>query len=109
MHRKSAEQSQRDTERGEIVALPITLSVMVLLFGGFVAAAHPGDRRAVLDGRRPRRALRLSLLLDLDPSVASVTTVMGLGLSIDYALLLIVQRYREERGPRPATARTRSR
>ncbi|MGN6090694.1 MAG: MMPL family transporter, partial [Actinomycetales bacterium] len=40
--------------------------------------------------------LGFSHLLQLDPSVASVTTVMGLGLSIDYALLL-VSRFREER------------
>ncbi|HTE74524.1 MAG TPA: MMPL family transporter [Actinomycetes bacterium] len=97
LQRESAEQSQRDTERGELVALPITLAVMVLLFGGFVAAGVPllGALCSIAGGLAA--LLGVSYLMDLDPSVPSVTTVMGLGLSIDYALL-IVQRYREERG-----------
>ena len=97
LRRESAEQSQRDTERGEFVALPITLIVMVLLFGGFVAAGIPlmGALCSIAGGLAALYVL--SYLMDLDPAVPSVTTVMGLGLSIDYALL-IVQRYREERG-----------
>ena len=97
LQRESAEQSQRDTERGELVALPITLAVMVVLFGGFVAAGIPllGALCSIAGGLAA--LLGISYLMDLDPSVPSVTTVMGLGLSIDYALL-IVQRYREERG-----------
>ncbi len=92
-----AEQSQRDTELGEFVALPITLVVMVFLFGGLVAAGIPfiGALASIAGGLATLYAL--SFQLDLDPSVPSVTTVMGLGLSIDYALL-IVARYREERG-----------
>jgi RND superfamily putative drug exporter len=97
LQEESAEQSQRDTERGELVALPITLAVMVVLFGGFVAAGIPllGALCSIAGGLAA--LLGISYLMDLDPSVPSVTTVMGLGLSIDYALL-IVQRYREERG-----------
>jgi len=97
LQRESAEQSQRDTERGEFVALPITLVVMVFLFGGLVAAGIPliGAFCSIAGGLAALYGI--SFAMDLDPSVPSVTTVMGLGLSIDYALL-IVQRYREERG-----------
>ncbi len=97
LDRESAEQSQRDIERGELVALPITLVVMVLLFGGFVAAGIPllGAFCSIAGGLAALYGI--SFLMDLDPSVPSVTTVMGLGLSIDYALL-VVARYREERG-----------
>ena len=97
LQRESAAQSQRDTERGEFVALPITLLVMVVLFGGLVAAGIPllGAFASIAGGLAA--LFGLSFALNLDPSVPSVTTVMGLGLSIDYALL-IVQRYREERG-----------
>jgi RND superfamily putative drug exporter len=97
LQRESAEQSQRDTERGEFVALPITLVVMVLLFGGLVAAGLPllGAFCSIAGGLAALYGM--SHLMALDPAVPSVTTVMGLGLSIDYALL-IVQRYREERG-----------
>jgi putative drug exporter of the RND superfamily len=97
LQRESAEQSQQDTERGEAVALPITMLVMVFLFGGFVAAGIPllGAFCSIAGGLAALFAF--SFVLPLDPSVPSVTTVLGLGLSIDYALLM-VQRYREERG-----------
>ena len=39
--------------------------------------------------------LGLSYLLDLDATVVNVVTVLGLGLSIDYGLL-VVSRFREE-------------
>ncbi|TMQ97405.1 MMPL family transporter [Actinomadura soli] len=95
--RAFAEQSQRDIEHGEMVALPLTLLVMVFVFGGLFAAGLPilaalgsiGGGLAVLYG--------FSFVTDLDPDAASVTTVLGLGVCIDYALLL-VNRYREERG-----------
>ena len=93
--REETQQVKRDTEHGELIALPITLAVMVVIFAGFLAAAIPvlGAIAAVAGGLA---ALYLfSFHLQLDPSVPSVTTVMGLGLSIDYALLL-VSRYREE-------------
>ncbi len=79
LRRESAEQSQRDTERGEFVALPITLIVMVLLFGGFVAAGIPlmGALCSIAGGLAALYVL--SYLMDLDPAVPSVTTVMGLG------------------------------
>ena len=97
LQRESAEQSQKDTERGEAVAVPITLLVMVFLFGGLVAAGIPllGAFCSIAGGLAA--LFGFSFLLPLDPSVPSVTTVLGLGLSIDYALLM-VQRYREERG-----------
>jgi RND superfamily putative drug exporter len=97
LQRESAAQSQKDTERGEAVALPITLVVMVFLFGGLVAAGIPliGAFCSIAGGLAALFAF--SFVIPLDPSVPSVTTVLGLGLSIDYALL-IVQRYREERG-----------
>jgi putative drug exporter of the RND superfamily len=92
-----AEQSQKDTELGEFVALPITLIVMVFLFGGLVAAGVPflGALASISGGLAA--LFGMSYLFELDPAVPSVTTVMGLGLSIDYSLL-IVSRYREERG-----------
>ena len=97
LQRESAAQSKKDTELGEYVALPITLVVMVFLFGGMVAAGIPllGAFCSIAGGLAALYGL--SYAMNLDPSVPSVTTVMGLGLSIDYALL-IVQRYREERG-----------
>ena len=96
VHREESAQTRRDTERGEMVALPITLAVMVVLFAGFLAAAIPVIGALVSVSGGLAALYGFSFLLDLDPSVASVTTVMGLGLSIDYSLLLI-SRFREER------------
>ncbi len=92
-----AEQSQKDTEVGEFIALPITLVVMVFLFGGLLAAGIPFLGALVSIAGGLASLYGLSHVMDLDPAVPSVTTVMGLGLSIDYALL-VVARYREERG-----------
>ena len=88
-------QIERDLRTGEAIALPIALVVMVLVFGGFLAASMPmlGALASIASG--------LGLLygfahvIDLDSSVVNVITLLGLGLSIDYGLL-IVSRYREE-------------
>jgi RND superfamily putative drug exporter len=97
LQRELGEQSERDTQLGEFVALPVTLVVMVFLFGGLVAAGIPFLGALCSIGGGLATLYGLSFAMDLDPAVPSVTTVMGLGLSIDYALL-IVSRYREERG-----------
>jgi len=94
---EATEQVERDLRRGESVALPIVLVVMVVIFGGVVAAGIPFLAAIASVAGALLSLLGFSYLLDLDPSVVSVATVMGLGLSIDYALLM-VSRYREERG-----------
>jgi len=97
LNAESNAQTQKDTELGEAIALPLTLLVMVVLFGGLAAAGIPLAGALVSIAGGLTGLLGWSYLLDLDPSVASVTTVLGLGLSIDYSLLVIT-RYREERG-----------
>jgi RND superfamily putative drug exporter len=96
LNREINEQTQRDVQRGEMVALPLTLLVMIVIFGGFVAASLPvlGAIASIAGGFATLYAF--STFMTLDPTVPTVTTVMGLGLSIDYSLLLI-SRYREER------------
>jgi RND superfamily putative drug exporter len=89
------DQVRADLETGEAIALPIALVVMVLVFGGFLAAAMPmaGALASIAGGLAV--LLGLTYLLDVDAAVVNVVTVLGLGLSIDYGLL-IVSRYREE-------------
>lgn len=88
-------QLEDDLKRGELVALPLSLLIMVVVFGGFLAAGVPliGALASIAGGLGA--LFGFSYLLDLDSSVVNVVTVMGLGLSIDYGLL-IVSRYREE-------------
>lgn len=88
-------QLEQDLQRGELVALPISLLVMVVVFGGFLAAGIPilGAIASIAGGLGALYGF--SFALELDSSVVNVVTVLALGLSIDYGLL-IVSRYREE-------------
>jgi putative drug exporter of the RND superfamily len=86
-----------DLETGEVVALPIALVVMLLVFGGFLAAAMPmvGAVASIAGGLAT--LWLLSFVMEVDASAVNVVTVLGIGLSIDYGLL-VVSRYREELG-----------
>ncbi|OCI31980.1 MMPL family transporter [Oerskovia enterophila] len=101
-------QVEKDLTTGEMIALPIALLVMVLVFGGFLAAAMPMAGAIASIGAGLGVLLALSYPLTIDASVVNVVTLLGLGLSIDYGLL-IVSRFREElhrlvdeRDPSPA-------
>ncbi len=84
-----------DLRTGEGVALPISLLVMVLVFGGFVAAGLPLAGAIASIGGGLAALWGFSQLIDLDATVVNVVTILGLGLCIDYGLL-IVSRFREE-------------
>mgnify|MGYP001765710764 CR=1 FL=1 len=88
-------QIARDLARGEGIALPLSLLLMVFVFGGFVAAGMPiaGAIASIAGGLTI--LLGFSHVMDLDASVVNIVTVMGLALCIDYGLLL-VSRFREE-------------
>ncbi|WP_055590335.1 MMPL family transporter [Streptacidiphilus griseoplanus] len=91
------QQTASDTRFGELVTLPITLVVMVLVFGGFAAASLPLIGAVASVGGALLAIFGFSRVMSLDTSVLPIATVLGLGLSIDYALLM-VSRFREERG-----------
>jgi RND superfamily putative drug exporter len=86
---------ESDLVRAEAVSLPISLVVMVLVFGGLLAAGMPiiGAIASILGGFGA--VLALSYAMKLDSVTVNVVTVIGLGLSIDYGLL-VVSRFREE-------------
>ena len=88
-------QVEKDLFTGETIALPAALLVMIMVFGGFLAASMPmvGAISSIAGGLGA--LLGLSYVIDLDSSVVNVVTILGLGLSIDYGLL-IVSRFREE-------------
>jgi RND superfamily putative drug exporter len=102
-------QTERDTQLGEAIALPATLIAMIFVFGGLVAAGVPFLGALVSISGGLLTLYGFSFVLDIEPSVLSVTTVLGLGLAIDYSLLM-VSRFREERAagldPPDAIART---
>jgi uncharacterized membrane protein YdfJ with MMPL/SSD domain len=88
-------QSSADLERGETVALPIALIVMLVVFGGFIAAGLPlvGAIGSILGAFGA--VFATTFATDIDATVINVITAVGLGLSVDYGLLL-VSRFREE-------------
>jgi len=98
-----------DLARSEMIALPITLILLVLIFGSVVAASLP-IVVGVLSIVGTFLVLQLlSGVTEVSIYSLNLTTMMGLGLAIDYSLFIIT-RYREElRGgyePRPAIVRT---
>ena len=88
-------QMKRDLALGELVALPVALIVMVVVFAGFLAAAMPIIGAITSIGVTLGLLWGLSYLTALHTSVVNVITALGLGLSIDYGLLM-VSRFREE-------------
>lgn len=84
-----------DLAKGEGLALPASLLVMVVVFGGFLAAGMPIVGAIASIGGGLGILLGFSYLMDLDATVVNIVTVMGLALCIDYGLLM-VSRFREE-------------
>jgi RND superfamily putative drug exporter len=89
--------SERDLLRGEAIALPIAIIAMFFILGGTVAAGMP--LLVAFAGVVMSLALLVGATMIGDVSIFSVNVVnmLGIGLGIDYGLLL-VNRFREERG-----------
>ena len=100
--------SHEDLIRAERVSLPLAAVLLLLIFGSVVAAGLP----AVVGGISVLVTLSIVFFLghvtDLSIFVQNISTMLGLGVSIDYALL-IVSRFREElaaNNPEAAVVRT---
>lgn len=86
---------QEDLLRAELIALPVTLVLLVLVFGSAIAALLPlGVGIVAIIGTNA--VLRgLTEFTDVSVFAQNLTTALGLGLAVDYALF-IVRRFREE-------------
>ncbi len=89
------EVTERDLRRAEIISFPFAAIALLFVFGSLVAAAVPG----LIGGTAVAVALAAMVLLsrvtDLSIFSLNLTTMLGLGLGIDYSLFL-VSRFREE-------------
>jgi RND superfamily putative drug exporter len=90
------EQAQRDLERGETLAMPVMLVLLFLVFRGIVAAVTPLVVAAVAVAGALLILLGVSQVADISAYSVNVITMLGLGLAVDYSLL-VISRFREER------------
>ncbi|MFD9407865.1 MMPL family transporter [Streptomyces sp. NPDC059989] len=95
VQREVTETIQEDLLRAEMIALPVTLVLLVLVFGSAIAALLPLGVGivAILGTNAVLRGL--TEFTDVSVFAQNLTTALGLGLAIDYALF-IVRRFREE-------------
>ncbi|MFF3623526.1 MMPL family transporter [Streptomyces sp. NPDC002467] len=101
--------AESDLQRAESVVLPGTLVLLVLVFGSVVAAALPLLIGVLAIAGTLLVLSVLAAVTDVSVFALNLTTALGLGLGIDYGLL-IVSRFREElaAGYRPRNAAVRT-
>jgi RND superfamily putative drug exporter len=102
-----AEASERGAREGEIMALPLTLLLLVAVFGSVRAALCPVLSAIVAVVVSIGCAGMMTMLLPWSPSVLmqNVVSLIGLALTIDYSLLTVNQfRRATEHGLAPREA-----
>lgn len=87
--------SQEDLAKAEMIGLPIALIVLILAFGGLIAASIPIVIGVVSILTTMGVVFFFSYGVDLTIFILNIVPMIGLALSIDFALLLI-NRYKEE-------------
>lgn len=87
--------SQEDLAKAEMIGLPIALIVLILAFGGLIAASIPLIIGVVSILTTMGAVYFFSYGADLTIFILNIVPMIGLALSIDFALLFI-NRYKEE-------------
>jgi len=86
--------SADDVKRGESLVIPVTLALLLVAFGSFVAALIPLAVGQLAIASTLAITGMLAHRWHLSILVQNLATMLGLGLGIDYALLM-VSRFRE--------------
>ncbi|MCH5642075.1 MMPL family transporter [Gordonia sp. ABSL49_1] len=89
------EQTSKDLAVAEGIAIPISFLVLIVIFGGAVAAALPVIIGIVSIVATFALLRFIAVFADVSIFALNLTTALGLALAIDYTLLLVT-RYREE-------------
>jgi putative drug exporter of the RND superfamily len=87
--------TQQDVEHAEIAALPIALLVLLVVFGTLIAAAMPLLLAVVAVVTALGVIYAIALQYSMSIFVLNIASIIGLGISIDYSLLM-VRRFRDE-------------
>lgn len=91
--------SQRDLRRAELVAFPVALVALLVVFGSVVGALVPLVVGSAGVGVALLALYGVAHVTDMSIFVLNLATMLGLGLAIDYSLF-ITSRFREELGRR---------
>lgn len=89
--------TERDLRRAELLSIPLAAVALVLVFGSLVSGAVPGLVGGTAVAITLALMALLSQVLELSIFSLNLTTMLGLGLGIDYSLF-VVSRFREELG-----------
>jgi RND superfamily putative drug exporter len=102
------ETSAAEAQRAERTVMPLTLLLLVIAFGAVVASLLPLGVAAVAIIVALGLSVHIASYMTLSILLQNVVTMLGLGLGIDYALLM-VSRFRDElatgNSPREAAVR----
>lgn len=93
-------QAAEDLARAELLSMPVVLVLLLVIFGGVLAAGLPIVVAFVSVAGTLLALLGVSRVVDVSVYSVNIVTMLGLGLAVDYALLL-VSRFREERAVHP--------
>lgn len=86
---------EKDLVRAELIAFPLLALLLLIVFRGVIAASIPLLVGMVSVGGTFLALLVMSEFVDTSVFALNITTAMGLGLAVDYGLLMVT-RYREE-------------
>jgi len=95
LNAQATDESERDLKRGELLAAPLTLIILLLAFGSLTAAAIPVAVGAVSVAAALAVLATLTHVMPITVFAINICAALGFALSVDYALF-IVTRYREE-------------
>ncbi|MGO3797269.1 MAG: MMPL family transporter, partial [Pauljensenia sp.] len=89
-------QVRHDLVAGELVGLPVAALIMVIVFGGLLAAGMPLVAAVCAIAVGTGALWVATFATGIDSFILNVISIIGVALSIDYGLL-VVSRFREER------------
>ncbi|MEO9326261.1 efflux RND transporter permease subunit [Nocardioides sp. C4-1] len=90
-----AEQAIADTVRGELIALAFLCVALLLILGGGRAAALPLAAALAVIASTLLALTALAGVASVSEFAVNVVTLLGIGLAVDYSLILVF-RFREE-------------
>jgi putative drug exporter of the RND superfamily len=91
----STKQQEKDLQRGESLAIPITIVILIAVFASIVAAGMPLLVALLAIPTSLMLVFWVAQSIQMADYTLNIATMLGLALAIDYSLF-IVSRFREE-------------